>query len=349
MRNNKVLKRSITFLLVGIMIAMVFSLIPDTYSLFNKEFNGSNGKVVAATTKDIIADIDIYYEGDKPILMLKKATDYEFSPLVFFSVEGEIEEYILHMDPIRLEGEANISIIPNVNLSQAISLILSEESQIVGEVRVKYLNEFIDESISITLSRRYLLESYRLDNGLEDYEISSLSSEEKELLVKLIKDTLIFTERYLGWESAQYEEYGVRILDNGQYVLPISKVRISSNQESIIRMVAPDFLMYNERLYNILEVLCDEINREFENNNRLILGNEELVRNIEALKIERDQLINRNTSIEIENTQLNVDLNKYIKELEEREEDVSILELEKETEIIIDQEVNQVEETILGE
>ncbi len=269
-------------------MALTFT-VADTYSWFNNNEDGY-GEVIAASRKDILTDVKIDYKGDVPILKLKKAPDIDYSPVIFFSIEGDVKDYILHMDSVKLRDEVEIPIVPNVNLPQVLNLIIGGEKEVVGNIRVKHLNEFIDEPMEFKLSQDYLLNRYFLNKGVRSYGSNNLSNEEKDELIDLVKDTLLYTERYLTWEPLSWEESGNRI----------EKAYISEKQAQLIDIIAPNLLDYNERLYQLLNIITKDLEDEMEKNNILSKENEELLSRIAALEEE------------------NMQLNTYILDLEEK-------------------------------
>lgn len=288
MNNCKIWKKAFGFVLVGIIIAIIFTL-TNTYSWYQNGGEGQ-GEVIAASKEDIIANMEIYYEKDMPILRLEKGTGIDYSPIVFFSIEGEAKDYVLHMNSARLEGAVDIPIIPNVNLPQALSLILSWEKEVVGNLRVKHLNEFIDDSLEVRLSKDYLLSRYFCDRGLETYGKNYLSSKEKNQLIDLLKDSLLYAGDYLEWNEVEWEEE-----DNW-----ISGVYISKDQIPLIDIIAPNLLEYNERLYEVFEIVFYDLINEIEKNKALVKENEELIFRIDELERERDELYDYISGLEAE-------------------------------------------------
>lgn len=328
MKKRDILYKAIGLALAGIVVALTFT-VTNTYSWFNTGGDGY-GEVTAASREDILADMRIDYRGDMPVLSLKKANGIDYSPVIFFSVEGEAKDYLLHIDSVKLKGEAEIPIIPNVNLPQALALIVGPKNEIVGSIRVKHLNEFIDESVEVRLSRDYLLKRYFLNKGVKSYENTHLSQGEKDSLVDLVKDTLLYTGRYLEWEALGWEEDGYRI----------EKASISKGQEQLIDIIAPNLLKYNERLYELLNIIIEDLKAEIEKN-------EELIAIIEKLQIEKEELTGRTERLQGENEGLiekierledeNGELTERIGNLLEKNEELNsqILYLESEIERLI--------------
>ena len=208
----------------------------------------------------------------------------DYAPVIFFSVEGEIKDYILHMDPIRLKGEKSFEIVPNVNLPQAISLILSGKNNIEGQVRIKHLNEFIDEPIKVSISKKYLLERYFLNRGVQNFKMSSLSSKEKDEMGRFVEKMISNTGPYADWEKVLWQEEGNNIERKQMKSMEIGKVKMNKNQKSIVDSVAPDLLKYNDRLYDLMEVLVKDFNKEIEEKNILRDEKQKLIDEVKDLE-----------------------------------------------------------------
>lgn len=304
--------------MVGIFIAIVFTAIPGTRASFVKGYDGPTTEVEAATTKDFIEDMEVYYQEDKAFIRLRKADMIDYSPIIFFTVEGEIEDYISHIDAIALEDQVNIPIKVNVNLSQAISLIISPQEEIKGEIRIKHLNNFIDESLEITISKDYLIDSYFSKDKAKDFQTNYLTGDKKDQMINFVKNNIIYSSSYINWDEVIWEENVIEY-QASYSSLPISKLEISSYQSSIIDIIAPKILTYQDRLYSLLELTLADLNSEIVKNDDLTLRNDELMIRNESLVDEisrleediarlRDDLLylnNRLDTVEKDNQNLN--------------------------------------------
>ncbi len=112
--------------------------------------------------------------------------------MCFFSIEGDAKDYALHVNSIMVDGVVETPIIPNVNLPQALSLILNSKDEITGVLKIKHLNEFIDDTLEFSFSKDYLLSRYFCNKGLRVYDVNYLSKSEKGELVNLVEDTLLY-------------------------------------------------------------------------------------------------------------------------------------------------------------
>lgn len=312
-------KKTLGFILIGILIAVVFTL-TDTYSLFQSSHDGY-GDVMAASREDIVSSMEIYYHNDVPILRLKEGDKINYSPIVFFSIEGDAKDYALHVNSIELEGIVEIPIIPNVNLPQALSLIMSSRNEVTGKLKIKHLNEFIDDTLEFSFSKDYLLSRYFCDKGLKIYDMNYLSKNEKEELVNLVEDTLLYAKRYLEWDVVQWEE------ENNW----ISEIDIIHDQALLIDIIAPGLIEYNEKLYQLFEVITKELENEIEKNNTLSRENEELIDTIEKLRDEKEGLYSHIYDLELEIEELMDRLNKGTVLEPEKPEEPKVQEMLEET------------------
>lgn len=292
MRKTHILYRAIALVLAGIIIALGFTL-TNTYSWFTDNRDG-HGKVIATSREDIIAHMEVYYRGDTPVLKLIKGDGVEYTPVIFFSVEGDAKDYVLHVNSVKLYDEVEVPIVPNINLPQVLSLIIGGKDEIEGSIRVKHLNEFIDEDLEISFSKEYLLKRYFLNMGLDSLNGYYLSQGEQMELMELVKDTLLYVGRYLEWEPVDWEE--------GED--SIGEANISPEQAGLIDIIAPNLLDYNERLYEIFDITLGNLKLAMEKINILEEEKEILLTRIAGLEEENEALLTRISGLEGENASL---------------------------------------------
>jgi hypothetical protein len=94
-------------------------------------------------------------------IRLAGADSLNTQPVIFFSVEGGAADYGLHINPVKLRaGDESIAPIKiNVSLEKLLNL-LKEPGNVDGAIKVKYLNEFINQSKSISFTREFLIERF---------------------------------------------------------------------------------------------------------------------------------------------------------------------------------------------
>lgn len=288
LKKTDTLYKAIGLLLVGIVIALGFTL-TDTYSWFINNRDG-HGKVIATSREDIIGHMEVYYRRDVPVLKLVKGDGIEYTPVIFFSIEGDAKDYTLHVNSVRLYDEVEVPIVPNINLPQALDLIIGGKEEIAGNIRVKHLNEFIDESLEISFSKEYLLKRYFLNMGLNRLDGYDLSHEQNMELMNLVEDTILYAGRYIEWEPVDWEE--------GEDW--IGEVSISSEQARLIDIIAPNLLDYYKRLYDVFDITLEKLGFAMEKIDMLEEENEALLTRISELEGERASLIGHITSLEAE-------------------------------------------------
>lgn len=286
MREINIWKKILVLVLTGVFIAMIFPIF-ETYSLFQISKDGY-GKVIAATQEDIISNMEIYYRHNTPILYLEKGENVDYSPIVFFAIEGDAKDYVIHMDSIKVDGAVEMEIVPNINLPQALSLITNPKEKIEGRIRVKHLNEFIDETLEFTFTKRYLLGKFFSNENLGARRLNYLSKDDKSGINGLIQDTLLYVDGYMDWDGIHWEERGNLI----------SRINITRDQAALINIIAPNLLEYNERLYSLLEKVNKDLEEEIKKNKELFKENQVLNREINNLKLDKAKLHSHIYSLE---------------------------------------------------
>lgn len=298
---------------------------PGTYSYYKKEYNGPTTMVQAAGQGDFIGGMEIVYVGDAPYLKLTQADNMDYAPVIFFSIEGPLKEYILHIDPVSLKGEMMIPIVPNVNLAQAISLIF-DSKWIEGRIKIKHLNEFINKPLDFKISKKYLLERYFLNKRPSKLAMTSLSSGEKAEMEELVANMISYTSPYMDWDKVSWQEADNSMQRSQSKTLPIGKANVSSNQRSIIDLIAPDLLKYNEKIYSIMEVLVKDLNNQIDENNSLKMEKQELMDEVKDLEKTVAELKDKTNNLEIHNDELNRDIVKLKNNNDELYDEIKDLE-----------------------
>ncbi|HYF75349.1 MAG TPA: hypothetical protein VD757_02075, partial [Candidatus Nitrosocosmicus sp.] len=288
-RGNKVFRlimRTMAMLVVGIMISTVFLANVDTYSWFASSASGS-AKVTAANTEDIIDVLELLTEGkehNSKAIKIKKSKDVVGSPLVYFSIEGEAANYILHINPIRLKENCCyiIPIVTDINLRQYAEMLCREDN-ITGTLKVKYMNEFINETCEISLSPEYLRdmllhkivnEGAKPENEKKPMMRSASFVESAETAdeINAEQDTQSITVNAIA-VLAKLVEWNVidsvleeRILSDK---VPFSSgLALTSNQDYLIEIIYPGLKQYIEAL----ESYISKLEAELEERNAQLAG-----------------------------------------------------------------------------
>ncbi|QIB27753.1 hypothetical protein [Caloranaerobacter azorensis] len=181
---NRTILKVIGFITTGILISMILSINMDTYSWFTSK-TAYDMSVTAATTDDILEEIKIDKVNPEEIVLKKNLIDIE--PVIYFSVDGEISDYILHINPIRLKTYERyiIPINVTVNLQQIMDLLMKNKKRIYGTIKIKYLNEYIDEERNIEFTREYLLTKLLNRLGIQYLDVDN-EYEKEEYLKKVM-------------------------------------------------------------------------------------------------------------------------------------------------------------------
>ncbi|KPU27472.1 hypothetical protein TR13x_05225 [Caloranaerobacter sp. TR13] len=193
------------FLTGGTLISMVLLINMDTYSWFTSKMT-YNLSVTAATTEDILEKIEIKTVNPKEIV-LKKNNSINIEPVIYFSVEGEASDYILHINPIKLKNHKKYTVPINVavNLKQIIELLNKDNEnnnkRVQGTIRIKYLNEFIDEKIDIEFTTKYLFKKF-----LERLSIRCLNEENEFEIEKHLRKVIMHIDKQARLQSSKFYE-----------------------------------------------------------------------------------------------------------------------------------------------
>ncbi|MCC5910828.1 MAG: hypothetical protein JJT76_10365 [Clostridiaceae bacterium] len=356
MKNQKssaggILFRAIGFLVAGVMISMVFLGTLDTNSWFTAKMT-ANMEVTAASTEDILEYF--YIVEDKPgqgnrnstAIKLKKAEGAECSPTIYFEVTGDAADYIPHINPVKLKGyqEYSRSIDVAIDSAQYQRLkSLQNNSRIEGKVRVKYLNDFIDEELKISFRVKYLTDKYEekirrnfsSENEMANYiaDMASLTAwsepiVESNFLIASPPSTI----KSFGIQSDSPNESGKQTYKEELASVPIKKLELTEHQSKIISIIAPTLQKYLDNLYNVVVNLVERINEKI----RVIVGlerqvevleeeAEELNEKLDEAKVEISELENENEELKEENGELRKENKKLLQETEELNKEIDRL------------------------
>ncbi len=311
-------------LVAGMMISIAFLADIDTYSWFFGTAN-SITSVTAAETEDIIDSIEIIKEfrnpenskWTKPYLKIRKNPDFEKPPVLFFEIEGDAADYVLHINPVRLDTDDYylIPIETDVNVMQYPDLAEDSEGKVSGTILIKYLNEFIDETIDIEISKEYL--KYRLTEVIvredvrtveEDPDIESMAMDKMMLRTLKVKNNpepddvtvkaIIYLAELVEWKGIDSLFEDDKLSDEA---LLQAGLDLTKDQEVLIDIIYPCLQEYVEQLKNYISRLRAELEdketllenldlqlisleAEYE---ELLVENERLAEQIESLLLEQ--------------------------------------------------------------
>lgn len=267
-----ILRRTVGFVMAGIIVSMTFSYDTGTYSIFSSS-TGSEMRVKAAETKDIIKSFTTNYAENPTKLQISRVEDIPYDPVIYFDIEGEAANYILHVNSIKLKknGVYEIPIDPDVNYNQYFSLYNKPYEKVEGTVRIKFLNEFINEEVKITFDKCYLQSIFyekikrkaivepkdpvrnrvaQMDEVTEpEGYISPFGSDAASAG---LLDLMLYTAKQRGWQEVKWDE-------GEEY---ISKPQLDAGQTGIIGIIAPKLAEYMDRLYGLTETLRDKLQKK---------------------------------------------------------------------------------------
>ncbi|WP_026478953.1 hypothetical protein [Alkaliphilus transvaalensis] len=329
------------FLVAGVMVSMVFLGAVDTHAWFTSQAR-SNLEVRAASTEDIISEIKLDSGINPEYMILEGSTNLEArSGMIYFELEGEIAEYLLHINPIRIEGgfTYKIALEPNLNLFQHTKLLNPFKNQkIKGTLRVKYLNEFINEPIEIVFTKEYLRGKIMENIHRQSPEVTKLNSDHEARTE--ITTLMTYLANHLDWQEAssnskQMVSTQEILMMNRREVeelegivlreVSVEAFEFSEDQNKIISIIAPTLQGYIKNLYSTVVELVAELNEKI----LIIVG---LEKRVEGLEVEKANLYMELVEAKADIQRINDENSRLIRELE------ALLE-----------EVNAVPETILPE
>ncbi|WP_069650496.1 hypothetical protein [Caloranaerobacter ferrireducens] len=208
---KRIILKVMGFVTGGTLISMILLINMDTYSWFTSKTT-YDLSVTAATTEDILEKIEIETINPKEII-LKKNNSINIEPVIYFSVEGEASDYILHINPIKLKTHKEYTVPINVvvNLKQIVELLNKNKKRVQGTIRIKYLNEFIDEEINIEFARRYLLKKFLEELGircLNEEDESEIEKQLRKVITHIVKKERLQNSKFYEKETVTEEVYG---------------------------------------------------------------------------------------------------------------------------------------------
>lgn len=302
----------ISIFVAGIMISMIMLTNVDTYSWFTSSFN-TEMTVSAASTEDILEEYEIVTDndGNAIAIILKKAQSCTQDPIIYFSVTGEASKYTLHINPIKLDTYEECEIPIRISLHYGEEKNIKDRRKdnipIVGNIKVKYLNEFVNEGLDFSFTPIYI---YSFLNRNIEPNTTQIASEGKILFAsnlpqfineedynKYLYDSIIDSVNQRSWNEVKWT-YDEQLLEKEEALNPISKLELTEEQSGIIDIIIPKLRQYIDKLYSIIESLIKQVNEKIaqihllnmriaeleEENSRLISGNQTLQQIIDELE-----------------------------------------------------------------
>lgn len=282
---RSILLKSVALLTGGALVGFAFLINIDTHSWFTSKAM-QEVKVTAATTSDIIEYFNIKEDskGNAIAIEISKKENLDHSPILYFSVEGDALDYVLHINPVKLEqqGIYEIPIEPNINPVQWVDLTSPWKGEKTGTIKIKYLNEFIDIEMPISFTHAYLRQRLLEDINRKAVSIEKVSDEkaleEATELITFISESFEWEEnnneiRMFSLESDSIydiERFSIDSEIENRDSIEVERFILSSNmylgltpnQSQIISTISFKILPHIERLYSTIENLVGILNEK---------------------------------------------------------------------------------------
>lgn len=258
--------RTAAFLLAGALVSTGTLACLDTYAWFRSRTAGEL-MVSAAGEEDIIKEVRVNYNNeagktDPVSFTITRADGLVIDPLrLHFSIEGDIAEYLLHLNPVELfalAGGKTVELKPKLDLEELLRLLLNgTPERLTGIIRIKYMNEFINKGIEITFTRDYLLLECLTPVLGEDWSRDAS-----------VWDTLLRLMRYLA--QARPDERGIipvaaaKSAEPGEegkketYPLP-SGLSLTAEEAKTLEAIIPGLISYLEEVREEGKSLADQL------------------------------------------------------------------------------------------
>ncbi|TKC19815.1 hypothetical protein [Robertmurraya kyonggiensis] len=231
--------KSIVFLVIVLLLLMTAN--QDSYALFFTKYQEQLG-VSSASAENLIKYVQIIEQEDKSLVIeIMRDSEYGYRPDVGFAIEGDISEYVLHINPVKVDqnGIYQIPIVPNINFHQYWELLFMKISQdkntVSGSVAVKNFDGKVIDQKPIEINIDYLLSRIDEDIKNSEAEIKKMMNEdvakmEVASLINRMASTMNWEEQMKGMNSST------------------SNYTLSSYQDSMIRAIAPNLMGHLKKL-----------------------------------------------------------------------------------------------------
>ena len=281
--------RVLGFLAAGLLIAFILITSTNTYSLFTKSLK-EQMHVTSASAENLITNVDIIEQQDgSQLIEITRDSEYGYRPEVGFAIEGDISNYILHINPVLIDvnGVYQIPLEPNLNANQFLELLrlkfLKHESSIQGTVTVKNFDGKIIASKEIEISIDYLLS--RIDEDIVRSKPNHIEELKIDDAIANITNLIVALAGQINWEEQSA---------NNNKSEKSSNISLSLFQKDIINNVSPSLISKIDELYIELELLDKEKAELKLQNEKIVSQNLEqlnsLNHTIEQLEIENEKL-----------------------------------------------------------
>jgi hypothetical protein len=257
-------------LAAGLLICSIALLGVDTVSFFTSG-TSENVEVSTAPVDEIIKTIEISRQNPNSIKLVK-ADSFPANPVIFFSIEGDAAKYISNINPVRLDkNEAVVPIDLNINLPNCINNILDysldkKDDLIKGKIRIKFLNEYINEPAEFEFTREYLLEQYF--KGLKEDDknkkiFAGMDKEQKRGTTSYLAGIIEYAAGFGAWDDDKSQKDD-EPKDEKSADASYEKLHMTEEQTSIVDIILPNLKAHLNRLYGMIDDLIDEISAKDE-------------------------------------------------------------------------------------
>ncbi|MFS0821607.1 hypothetical protein [Bacillus sp. 1P02SD] len=167
---KKTILRATGFLSAGLLISAALLANTPTFSYFTNQYQNMIN-VSTASAENLIKHLEVIKKKDGSLVIeVVRDSEYGYRPDVGFSIEGDLAEYILHVNPLKLDknGTYHIPIEANINAHQFLELLTikfsNKESTVKGKLTAKNYDGQVIAAKNIELDIEYLLR--RIDDDI---------------------------------------------------------------------------------------------------------------------------------------------------------------------------------------
>jgi hypothetical protein len=319
-KSNKLRRAVLRAVLVSTLVCAInVNIIANkgTFSMFTSDVQ-SSVTMKTADTKSLIKEFNIVEEYGQQFIVIEPGELLKDNSIVYFEVTGEVAAYITQLNPITIskdktpmnsksmnnksmqwdsrsrnlsissdkqyfisdDGKFYIPIYINVNVKQ--KLLISSKNEFKGKITLRYLNGFINEAKSVSLSSKYL--NSRWTSGTDYYfweNVKNTLSSNKTLAMNGFKD-----EFKNNFQKESIEEFNEK-LDKEQIEIINTIAEGYSEYVSDLETKNGELLKQLEDLQKEKVKLISELDVLMKDN---MGSSKELQSQIEALKLESKQL-----------------------------------------------------------
>ncbi|MGH4123095.1 MAG: hypothetical protein ACREV6_09225 [Clostridium sp.] len=322
----------------------------ETYCNFNARATSSGSVSVIAAEDMLEFKIEEYkynfnrsYGKDQFIVITPKK-ELKDNSMFYFEVEGEIEPYILHIDPVELSkysteiqlkssaqqlkinGEkcfisSNEQYFVSekeekyyVPISAEVNLInkyfnLTSKQDFLGNITLKYLNQFIVDKKPMSLDKNYLMQTGLYGSNQDTW---------KYIKEQMFKNNRLFYSLDSAASKINFETVDIapNMTDKPSYMNFDSDTTIlNGQQQTIIDIIAKGYTGYVSNLKEyILKLENNKKELEYKNN-QLDAKNKELETMVYELQNRSMEFENNTSNIQSENNKLNVEVSELTKKI----------------------------------